>query len=105
MRENVPLCFRLEMLIRNAYLDQLDQALADTLRGWIEAILSQSQALQADFLGIGQQIATQSPNKWAKIRPDWNGILPETVFRISVTGLVERTFDLQDSIGVTGGVS
>lgn len=88
-----------------AYLDQLDQALADTLRGWIEAILSQSQTLQADFLGIGQQIATQSPNKWTKIRPDWNRILPETAFRISVTGLVERTFDLQDSIGVTGGAS
>lgn len=88
-----------------AYLDQLDQALADTIRGWVEEILSQSQALHADFLGIGQQIATQSPNKWAKIRADWPSILPETEFRISVTGLIERTFDLQDSISVTGGAS
>lgn len=88
-----------------AYLDQLDQALADTIRGWVEEILSQSQELGADFLGIGQQIATQSPNKWAKIQPDWQTLLPETEFLISVTGSIERTFDLQDSISVTGGAS
>lgn len=88
-----------------AYLEQLDQALADTIRGWVEEILSRSRELDADFLGIGQQIATQSPNKWAKIRADWPSILPEAEFLISVTGSIERTFDLQDSISVTGGAS
>lgn len=88
-----------------AYLNQLDQALADTIRGWVEVILSQSQTLGADFLGVGQQIAEKSPNKWAKIRADWPNILPETEFCISVTGLIERTFDLQDSVSVTGGAS
>ena len=88
-----------------AYLEQLDQALANTIRGWVETILSQSQELRADFLGIGQEIATRSPNKWAKIRADWQNILPETEFLISVNGLIERTYDLQDSISVTGGAS
>lgn len=88
-----------------AYLEQLDQALADTIRSWVEEILSRSQKLDADFLGIGQQIATQSPNKWAKIQSDWQTLLPETEFLISVTGSIERTFDLQNSISVTGGAS
>lgn len=87
------------------YLEQLDQALADTIRGWTEEILSRSQTLAADFLGVGQQLARQSPNKWAKIRADWPAMLPETEFSISVTGLIERTFDLEDSVSVSGGAA
>lgn len=87
------------------FRNQLNQTLADTVRGWILDILAQSRTLGADFLGIGQKIALANPEKWEAIRAGWPSLLPEMEFSVSVNAVAERAFDLENSVGVTGGAS
>ena len=82
---------------------QLEAALAETVRGWVSALLEQSQTLAADFLGIGGILGERYPAKWQRVRAQWPALLPTMDFQVSVEAEIERTFDLQDPVPVTGG--
>ena len=65
--------------------------------------LAASQALEADFLGVGQAVAVRSGRRWAAIRDDWAELWPDVPVRVTVAADVGRTYDLRDGIDTTGG--
>ena len=69
----------------------------------LNAALAASQALEADFLGVGQAVAVRSGRRWAAIRDDWAELWPDVPVRVTVDADVGRTYDLRDSIDTTGG--
>ena len=66
-------------------------------------MIAASQALGADFLGVGQAVAVRSGRRWAAIRDDWAELWPDVPVRVTVDADVGRTYDLRDSIDTTGG--
>lgn len=85
------------------YQDELNAALAALVTGWAEDVIAASQALGADFLGVGQALAIGGGRKWAAIRGDWPAVWQSVPVRVTVSADVGRTFDLRDSIDTSGG--
>ena len=81
---------------------ELEKALAETVAAWVETLLRQSQALEADFLGLGGGIAAQSPGKWAGIQAEWNAIFPTLPWRVTVAATLDRTQDLEEPLNLGG---
>lgn len=86
-----------------AYQDELNAALAACVGGLVRDALAASQALEADFLGVGQAIAVRSGRRWAAIRDGWAELWPGVPVRVTVDADVGRTYDLRDGIDTTGG--
>lgn len=86
-----------------AYQDELNAALAACVGGWVRDALAASQALEADFLGVGQAVAVRSGHRWAAIRDGWAELWPDVPVRVTVDADVGRTYDLRDGIDTTGG--
>lgn len=87
-----------------AYQDELNAALAACVGGWVTDALAASQALEADFLGVGQAIAVRSRAQMGGIRDGWAELWPEPMpVRVTVAADVGRTYDLRDGIDTTGG--
>lgn len=86
-----------------AYQDELNAALAALVTGWAEDVIAASQALGADFLGVGQALAVGGGRKWAAIRDDWPAVWQTVPVRVTVSADVGRTFDLRDGIDTSGG--
>lgn len=85
------------------YQDELNAALAALVTGWAEDVIAASQALGADFLGVGQALAIGGGRKWAAIRDDWPAVWQSVPVRVAVSADVGRTFDLRDGIDTSGG--
>lgn len=79
------------------------RALAARVGGWVRDALAASQALEADFLGVGQAVAVRSGHRWAAIRDGWAELWPDVPVRVTVDADVGRTYDLRDGIDTTGG--
>lgn len=86
-----------------AYQDELNAALAACVGGWVRDALAASQALEVDFLGVGQAVAVRSGRRWAAIRDGWAELWPDVPVRVTVAADVGRTYDLRDGIDTTGG--
>lgn len=86
-----------------AYQQSLNAALAACVGGWVRDAIAASQALEADFLGVGQAVAVRSGHRWAAIRDGWAELWPDVPVRVTVDADVGRTYDLRDGIGTTGG--
>ena len=86
-----------------AYQDELNAALAALVTGWAEDVIAVSQALGADFLGVGQALAIGGGRRWAAIRDDWPAVWQAVPVRVTVSADVGRTFDLRDGIDTSGG--
>ena len=85
------------------YQDELNAALAALVTGWAEDVIAASQALSADFLGVGQALAIGGGRRWAAIRGDWPAVWQSVPVRVTVKADVGRTFDLRDGIDTSGG--
>lgn len=90
-------------ITERAYQQALNAALAARVGGWVRDALAASQALEADFLGVGQAVAVRSGRRWAAIRDDWAELWPGVPVRVTVDADVGRTYDLRDGIDTTGG--
>lgn len=86
-----------------AYQQSLNAALAACVGGWVRDAIAASQALEADFLGVGQAVAVRSGHRWAAVRDGWAELWPDVPVRVTVDADVGRTYDLRDGIGTTGG--
>lgn len=86
-----------------AYQQSLNAALAACVGGWVRDAIAASQALEADFLGVGQAVAVRSGHRWAAVRDGWAELWPDVPVRVTVEADVGRTYDLRDGIGTTGG--
>ena len=85
------------------YQDELNAALAALVTSWAEDVIAASQALGADFLGVGQALAIGCGRRWAAIRDDWPAVWQSVPVRVTVSADVGRTFDLRDGIDTSGG--
>lgn len=81
---------------------ELGRELSETVRDWIETLLRRSQALRADFLGLGGMIAERDPEKWHGIRSDWAEIFPDLPWTVTVQTTLDRTLDLQEPLDLGG---
>ena len=90
-------------ITERAYQQALNAALAARVGGWVRDALAASQALEADFLGVGQAVAVRSGHRWAAIRDDWAELWPDVPVRVTVDADVGRTYDLRDGIDTSGG--
>lgn len=90
-------------ITERAYQQALNAALAACVGGWVRDAIAASQALEADFLGVGQAVAVRSGHRWAAIRDGWAELWPDVPVRVTVDADVGRTYDLRNSIGTTGG--
>ena len=90
-------------ITERAYQQALNVALAARVGGWVRDALAASQALEADFLGVGQAVAVRSGHRWAAIRDGWAELWPDVPVHVTVDADVGRTYDLRDGIDTTGG--
>lgn len=86
-----------------AYQDALSAALEALVTDWVEDVIALSQALGADFLGVGQALAIGGGRRWAALRNDWPAVWQSVPVRVTVKADVGRTFDLRDGINTSGG--
>lgn len=90
-------------ITERAYQQALNAALAACVGGWVRDAIAASQALEADFLGVGQAVAVRSGHRGAAVRDGWAELWPDVPVRVTVEADVGRTYDLRDSIDTTGG--
>lgn len=90
-------------ITERTYQQSLNAALAACVGGWVRDAIAASQALEADFLGVGQAVAVRSGHRWAAVRDGWAELWPGVPVRVTVDADVGRTYDLRDGIGTTGG--
>ena len=62
----------------------------------IRAVLQTSKRLQADFLGLGDQVELADPGRYAGLAEPFDRLLPTLEFRISVSGKLTHTNNLKD---------
>ncbi|MBQ6403511.1 MAG: hypothetical protein IJI27_06360 [Oscillospiraceae bacterium] len=80
----------------------LEQALSETVRGWCETILRQSQTFNADFLDLAGHIRHDNPAKWHKIAPEWSAIWPTLAWTVTAEATLDRTLDLEAPVPLGG---
>ena len=75
--------------------DEMDAALSETVTGWVAEALDRAQATGCDFLGLRRAVL-----KTARARETWGGrwaaLLPQLQVRVTVTGTVDRSYDLAE---------
>ena len=80
----------------------LETELADTVKDWCEAILRQSQALNADFLDLAGRIRAENGAKWSQIAPKWREMLPALSWKVTAEATLDRTLDLEAPVPLGG---
>ncbi len=80
----------------------LETELTETVQGWCETILRQSQTLGADFLDLAGHIRHDSPAKWSRIAPEWSAVLPDLAWTVTVEATLDRTLDLEAPVPLGG---
>lgn len=68
-----------------------------------EKTIDMSQRLQADFLKIGKKINVQNPVEFAQMENSWEDVFSRVKINLTVETRIERTYDLMQPIGVSGG--
>ena len=87
---------------RDGEREKLERQLSETVKGWIETLLCRSQALRADFLGLGGAIAERDPGRWEAVRADWQKLFPDLAWSVTVETTLGRTLDLQEPLDLGG---
>ena len=80
----------------------LEAELSETVQRWCEALLRRSQTLGADFLDLAGHVRRNSPSKWSRIAPEWNAILPDLAWTVTVEAALDRTLDLEAPVPLGG---
>jgi spore germination protein KC len=91
-------------------IDVLDDNVREEMQAEVNNILTQrmrdalvhSQALQEDYLGIGEKIEMAAPAKFARISEEWPALFTDIPFTIAVESEVERTYEISLPITVRG---
>lgn len=63
--------------------EAIERELAGRASGWIYNILSKSVSLGLDFLGLGQQLERDDPERWHAMTAPWGAMLPELEITVS----------------------
>lgn len=63
--------------------EEIESELAGRAGGWIYNILSKSVSLGLDFLGLGQRLERDDPERWHAMTSPWGAMLPELEITVS----------------------
>lgn len=77
--------------------EALGSELAELARGWVESVLGRSLELNADFLGLGRNIESAHPLKFASMPTEWEEAFPELEIRVSGSGRILNMREYADS--------
>ncbi len=77
--------------------EALGSELAELARGWVESVLGPSLELNADFLGLGRNIESAHPLKFASMPTEWEEAFPELEIRVSGSGRILNMREYADS--------
>lgn len=75
--------------------DRLDEAFSRDARGWLTDVLSRSQALSCDFLGLKTAVLDRGKDR-AALAEQWSDVFPSLPVTVTVDGRVDRNYDLSD---------
>lgn len=73
------------------YVQQLENALAETLRQDILRTISQAQSLNSDFIGFGNLIYRQQPKVWNQLEHDWDRLFADVTVDVRVQTNILRS--------------
>ncbi|MCD8088643.1 MAG: hypothetical protein LUE22_08730 [Oscillospiraceae bacterium] len=73
-------------------LNRLDHALGETAGQWLSQAVVQSQALNCDFLSLGNAVDKDSPKGFSL--DEWENIFPTLPITVEIEGEVDRSYDL-----------
>lgn len=79
------------------YNDYITSRLEAEISRRISAVLQQSRALEADFLGLAGIIEMAEPGKFAAMPRSFIDCLPELELQITVSGALSHTNDIKDA--------
>lgn len=79
------------------YNDYITSRLEAEISKRISAVLQQSRALEADFLGLAGIIEMAEPGKFASMPRSFIDCLPELELQITVSGTLSHTNDIKDA--------
>lgn len=79
-------------------VERINKTISEKVAGWFYEILSMSQLLEADFLGICNNVRAASPMKFSKIEDTWISELKEAELRISVSAEIVRDYNMGDPL-------
>ena len=80
----------------------LEQSLAETLAHRMAATIGQTQALEADALGLGDLLAAAHPIRWRSLHGAWETMFPGLTVTVEVTARITGTQDLSDPLPEEG---
>ena len=61
-----------------------------------ELCLAASQALEADFLGLGAQLEREQPRRWREISGGWDALLPQLELHVEAEATLLRSYGYDD---------
>lgn len=85
-------------MLTGAHLDALNKALKTAAETWIKNVVSVSQRLQCDFLGIGRRLEVVDPLPYRAMTEHISARLPKISFAISVTATVGRSYSMSNPV-------
>ena len=83
-----------ETLLSTGSPEELARRLETTVCEWAQAVLKQSQELDADFLGLGVMAQRVEPKQFAALEGRWPDYFAQAEFSITAEAAIERSYDL-----------
>lgn len=70
----------------------------------VDKAIKEAQKAGEDYCQIGEHIYLWHPYKFKNTYLNWNEIFPESVIKVKVSAIIERTYDVADSPELQGGL-
>lgn len=83
-------------LSQEAARAELEAAFAAECSRLAELCLAASQALEADFLGLGAQLERREPRRWREIAGSWDALLPQLELHVEAEATLLRSYGYDD---------
>lgn len=80
----------------------LERSLAETLAKRMAVTIGQTQALEADALGLGDLLAAAHPIRWRRLSGAWEALFPRLPVTVEATAQITGTQDLSDPLPEEG---
>ena len=68
--------------------ETIEDELSALARGWVESALDKSRELGADFLGLGREIESAEPVRFAGMPLSWEEVFPDLEIDVSCTAKI-----------------
>lgn len=80
-----------------------EEAVSELLCKMAVAALARSQAMDADFLGLGETLCRRAPLRFGSQCGNWAELFPRLEMRVIAGTVLRRTYDIDNPLGASGG--